>query len=117
MGPQWQNNFKENPDLFNRILEKTSLAHMKMLFHHDPQRTPLSKSPMLSTVRPEIIKGVLKFVALMETPMTGEFVRKGKVGDWRNHFTPEQIQRMKDRIAEISVASDFMTLWKDADIP
>ncbi|KAH7972086.1 hypothetical protein HPB52_006332 [Rhipicephalus sanguineus] len=108
---------KESPELFERILQKTSLTHMKMLFHHDPQRTPLSKSPMLSTVRPEIRKGVLTLVALMETPMTGEFVRKGKVGDWRNHFSPEQIQRMKDRIAEASTISDFMGLWKDVDIP
>lgn len=117
MGPEWEKKLKESPELFERILQKTSLTHMKMLFHHDPQRTPLSKSPMLSTVRPEIRKGVLTLVALMETPMTGEFVRKGKVGDWRNHFSPEQIQRMKDRIAEASAISDFMGLWKDVDIP
>lgn len=69
---------------------------------------------------------VPKWVALMresigaeacDKPMTGDFVRKGVVGDWRNHFSEDQVQRLKKRIQEKTQGSDVMDLWKDADIP
>ncbi|XP_054928340.1 sulfotransferase ssu-1-like isoform X2 [Dermacentor andersoni] len=69
---------------------------------------------------------VPKWVALMresigaeacDRPMTGDFVRKGVVGDWRNHFSEDQVKRLKKRIREKTLGSDVMKLWKDVDIP
>ncbi|KAG0443224.1 hypothetical protein HPB47_015159 [Ixodes persulcatus] len=54
---------------------------------------------------------------VLETPMSGEFVRKGVVGDWRNHFSADQIKRLKERIELKTRGSDLMRLWKDTDIP
>ncbi|XP_075556746.1 sulfotransferase ssu-1-like [Dermacentor variabilis] len=69
---------------------------------------------------------VPKWVALMresigaeacDKPMTGDFVRKGVVGDWRNHFSEDQVKRLKKRIQEKMLSSDVMEFWKDVDIP
>ncbi|KAH7972088.1 hypothetical protein HPB52_006334 [Rhipicephalus sanguineus] len=117
MGHEYGQKFQEDPQLLTRVLENTSFDRMKKSFNHDAKKSPLSKSSFLKTVRPEILRGLLAFTALVETPATGEFVRKGQVGDWKNHFSADQIRRMKERIFEASSKSDFMSLWKDVDIP
>ncbi|KAL1471242.1 hypothetical protein MTO96_040021 [Rhipicephalus appendiculatus] len=86
MGPEYGKKFQENPELLFRVLENTSFDQMKKAFNHDAKKSPLSKSPFLKTARPEILKGLLAFMALVETPATGDFVRRGQVGDWKNKF-------------------------------
>ncbi|KAH7972210.1 hypothetical protein HPB52_009399 [Rhipicephalus sanguineus] len=54
---------------------------------------------------------------LVQRPMTGEFVRKGAVGDWKGLFSPVHVQRMLERIRIKTAGSDVMDLWKDIDIP
>ncbi|CAN7947201.1 unnamed protein product [Ixodes hexagonus] len=67
--------------------------------------------PGLSVVRESPLVEDLK------KPMTGDFVRKGIVGDWKSHFSAEQIRRMKERIALKTRGSTLMDLWKDVDLP
>ncbi|XP_077536354.1 sulfotransferase 1C2-like [Haemaphysalis longicornis] len=47
----------------------------------------------------------------------GRFLRKGVVGDWRNHFTEAQVNKMKERIAEKCGHTDVMKLWEGLDLP
>ncbi|KAL1471575.1 hypothetical protein MTO96_039870, partial [Rhipicephalus appendiculatus] len=42
-----------------------------------------------------------------------EYVRAGKVGSWRDYFTPDQLRKMENRILEAEKESSFMDLWKD----
>lgn len=44
---------------------------------------------------------------------THSFVRKGKVGSWKEHFSPKQLRRMEAVIAEKETGSEFMQLWAD----
>ncbi|XP_037276799.2 sulfotransferase 1B1 [Rhipicephalus microplus] len=41
------------------------------------------------------------------------FVRKGKIGSWKDYFTPELLQKMERRILDAEKKSSFIDLWKD----
>ncbi|XP_065289760.1 3-beta-hydroxysteroid sulfotransferase-like [Dermacentor albipictus] len=41
------------------------------------------------------------------------FVRSGKVGGWKDYFTPDLLRRMENRILKAEKESSFMDLWKD----
>ncbi|KAH6931981.1 hypothetical protein HPB50_002415 [Hyalomma asiaticum] len=41
------------------------------------------------------------------------FVRSGKVGSWKEYFTPDLLRKMENRILEAEKGSAFMDLWKD----
>ncbi|XP_037275794.2 sulfotransferase ssu-1 [Rhipicephalus microplus] len=49
--------------------------------------------------------------------LSGQLVRKGVVGDWKNQFSSEQLKRMKAWITLKTQDSDVMTLWKHVDLP
>ncbi|KAL1414127.1 hypothetical protein MTO96_000946 [Rhipicephalus appendiculatus] len=117
ISPEKEKRLKEHTEILDRILDRTSLAYMKKTSHVGAQRQSLSESPMLKTIHPELRKGVQALIDFLKVPMTGDFIRKGEVGDWKNHFSSEQIQRMKDRIAEATKGSDIMKLWENVDIP
>lgn len=41
-----------------------------------------------------------------------QFVRKGIVGDWKNHLSPDQLRRLEERIEEKTGNGGVMNLWK-----
>ena len=41
------------------------------------------------------------------------FIRKGKVGDWQNHFSPEQAHRLAERFDEKTLGTRVEGLWSD----
>ncbi|KAL1483244.1 hypothetical protein MTO96_033331 [Rhipicephalus appendiculatus] len=41
------------------------------------------------------------------------YVRIGKVGTWKNYFTPVLLRKMENRILETEKQSSFMDLWED----
>ncbi|XP_075743290.1 sulfotransferase 1C3-like [Rhipicephalus microplus] len=49
----------------------------------------------------------------------GSLVRTATVGDWKNHFSASQIERMKAKMASKTVGfrTDLEVLWKDANLP
>ncbi|KAL1475672.1 hypothetical protein MTO96_019267, partial [Rhipicephalus appendiculatus] len=42
-----------------------------------------------------------------------ELVRNGKVGQWKEYFSPEQLRRMEAAISEKTSSSSVMNLWSD----
>ncbi|XP_077520434.1 amine sulfotransferase-like [Amblyomma americanum] len=46
-------------------------------------------------------------------PKRHNFVRKAKVGGWKEHFSPEQLRRLEATIAEKTQESEVMNLWSD----
>jgi hypothetical protein len=39
------------------------------------------------------------------------FIRKGQVGDWKNYFSEEQVERLKHRFSEKTQGTDITQLW------
>ncbi|KAK8771543.1 hypothetical protein V5799_011176 [Amblyomma americanum] len=115
--PDREKKLKEKPELVERILEKTNVENMKKVLNYNTKRLTLKEPRLLDNVRPELQKGLRTFFDFINVPMTGDFVRKAQVGDWRNHFSLEQVAKMKERIAEATAGTDFMSLWKDVDLP
>ncbi|XP_064484599.1 sulfotransferase ssu-1-like [Ornithodoros turicata] len=114
LGKEYGEELREDPLLLERIVERTSLDAMRKEVNPAMQKqfrrftdVPAEKLP------PWAQRVVESGGELLKKPITGDFVRKGQVGDWRNLFTAEQVKRMKDWIAKRSAGSDVMELWRD----
>uniref|UniRef100_A0A6B0V7F2 Putative sulfotransferase n=1 Tax=Ixodes ricinus TaxID=34613 RepID=A0A6B0V7F2_IXORI len=116
LGGDYGKDLRKNSVKLENLLKVTSLEHMKgwnsafRTWSQDIHGMQADNSEGLQLVK-EALGDFLK------KPMTGEFVRKGIIGDWKNHFNEDQIRRMKQRIALKTGDSDFMSLWKDLELP
>lgn len=119
LGETYGTKLREDPSFLDKVLDMCSLDRMKEVVN-TRMSTPRDKITSLTKIEdlhPSLLKGLQAASELLKKPMTGDFIRKGIVGDWRNHFSEEQIKAMKRRIAEKTKNSDVMDLWKDVDLP
>lgn len=118
LGEEFGSQLRQDSALLDTIMERTSLNHMKAFVNK--QMTANIGNDLLATpvedLPPSLATGLKDLDETLKKPMTGDFVRKGVVGDWRNHFSPEQARRMKEWIAQRTVGSDVMNLWTHIDL-
>ncbi|KAH6926098.1 hypothetical protein HPB50_014327 [Hyalomma asiaticum] len=109
---------REDASLFEKVINACSLESMKAFFTDKPMervKNALERAPKDGELP---IKGKAFPGALVGELHEGPgYIRKGIVGDWKNYFTPEQIERTKAWIETKSNGSDVMSLWKSCDIP
>lgn len=119
IGEEFGQKLRSDNSRLENVLQNISVKNMKETVND-------SMKNLFDNLETSLGGRVPKWVALMresigaeacDKPMTGDFVRKGVVGDWRNHFSEDQVQRLKTRIQEKTQGSDVMDLWTDADIP
>ncbi|KAK8782445.1 hypothetical protein V5799_016222 [Amblyomma americanum] len=118
LGEEHGKALREDRDFYERVLQSSSLQAMKVVFNY----TPFERIQSLGNLSQERSLRCLDFcqafsAAAPEMHRGSAFVRSGKVGDWKVHFTPEQVEKTKAWIEEKTKGSDVMTLWKDLDIP
>ncbi|KAK8765214.1 hypothetical protein V5799_032179 [Amblyomma americanum] len=115
LGETYGKKLREQPEVLERILNTTSLKTMKGM--NEEFRKWTEKAAEFAAQSSKYQKTAAEMPDDLKKPMTGDFVRKGIVGDWKNHFTPEQVNRMKERIESKTKGSMLMSLWKDIELP
>lgn len=118
LGEEHGKALRQDEELLMRILDACSVAHMKVFFKDKPEDRMKKMIQSASS-----LSGSDQ--TLMEKPLSWNterhegcgYVRKGIVGDWKNHFTTDQIVRVKQWIADKTRCSDVMTLWSALDLP
>ncbi|XP_049525986.1 amine sulfotransferase-like [Dermacentor silvarum] len=111
-------NLRNNDILIQRILDNCSMESMRAILK-DGVVDRLKEIARVASEKP------LKSLKLLGKTTTanvqmhegGGFVRKGLVGDCKNYFTPEQVERTKTWITTKTRGSDIMSLWDDLCLP
>lgn len=117
MGPQYREALEKDEQLLKDVIHHSSFSFMKEnlnRFMAELQRVPKE----LIRNNPDIPPG-LRALFSQESAVFKEdaenitFVRKGIVGDWKNHFSPEQNERLEKKFRERMGDTELAELWKD----
>uniref|UniRef100_A0A131YJ56 Sulfotransferase n=1 Tax=Rhipicephalus appendiculatus TaxID=34631 RepID=A0A131YJ56_RHIAP len=117
LGREYGEELRKEPDLLRKVLEACSLENMKCVFNDS---VPNMIRDLLNLPPEKALKSVEAYRNLdlpREMHESEGFIRKGIVGDWRTHFTPEQIANTKAWIEEKTKGTDVMQLWSDIGLP
>lgn len=114
---RYGDHFRQNPQALEAVLSLSSLEKMKS--HNAEYKSFSSKLQKLYKAADHEAGHETREANedVMNKPLTGDRVRKGIVGDWKNHFSQQQVTQMKERIAFKTHGTDVMNLWKDDGLP
>ncbi|CAN8022626.1 unnamed protein product [Ixodes persulcatus] len=118
LGKGYGAKLRRNEAFLDRVLKDTSFESMKKPVNEGMKTLMPS---LLSLPREKQLKSVEVFKTFLDKEEAfvpqGDFIRKGIIGDYKNHFSVEQTRRMKERIAVKTAGSDIMSLWNDIELP
>ncbi|XP_077536433.1 sulfotransferase ssu-1-like [Haemaphysalis longicornis] len=116
LGPQHGKALRSDPDVMAKVLRAISVEAVRKLsrLEREYQAKFMEETP--KNLLPRWAQLYLNHSGSSATakPEKGaSAVRKGEVGDWRNHFSEEQAQKMKKKAEEMFKGLNLLTLWKD----
>ncbi|UYV67141.1 hypothetical protein LAZ67_4004062, partial [Cordylochernes scorpioides] len=109
LGPEWEKLLIDEPQVLEDVLKYSSINEMK-------QMVKAQDLVAASQSEENVPQGLRHIASQMANVGAGslmkdfEFVRKGVVGDWKNHFTEEQAKKLDDKtreLASVSAMSSF----------
>ncbi|CAN7942068.1 unnamed protein product [Ixodes hexagonus] len=106
LGEEYGRCLRENEEVFHRVVAKSTLSFMKEFLR-----------PNAGQVRVLLDKDTGQIASSSSTEMSEskvlQLVRQGTVGDWKRHFSAENIRAMQAYIDTKTKGSKVMSLWKD----
>lgn len=110
---------RQDEALLRHVLDACRLEKMKTFIKDNPVDRFKSDPPKVCVAREKCTNPV-NDAAMMDDPSrrrSPTFLRKGVVGDWKNHFTSEQLRETKAWIVRKTAGSDVMNLWHGTVLP
>ncbi|KAH6931979.1 hypothetical protein HPB50_002413 [Hyalomma asiaticum] len=103
-GEEYGHTLEQDEALLQNLLERSQPDYMRNVAVLDltGERNP-QWNEVLSRLKVTISEDHNKYL----------LVRSGKVGSWKDYFTPGLLRKMENRILEAEKVSAFMDLWKD----
>ncbi|GBM64893.1 hypothetical protein AVEN_119472-1, partial [Araneus ventricosus] len=109
---------EKNDNMLKDVIHHSSFNFMKE--HLNRHLEELGKIPKeMIRNNPDIPAGMRemllgeKFEMKKKDSSGVSFIRKGIVGDWRNHFSPSQNARLEKKTREKFAGTGLQDLWKD----
>lgn len=106
LGDEYGRCLEDDDKFFAELLDRCSPAGMKSVMVVDLNET---SDPVWKKFAPSVQPGTK--LCREGYQNTYSVVRSGKVGNWKEYFTPELLRRMELRIQEAERSSSFVNLW------
>ncbi|KAG8191541.1 hypothetical protein JTE90_019605 [Oedothorax gibbosus] len=111
---------RNDQQMLDNVLKYSSFKEMKPLLNKSMDDFfAMSANNAEKSKMPESIQNMLSKVSETKTdedvagkPKSCNFVRKGIIGDWRNHFSEEQSRRLDEKFAERTKNIEIPEIWK-----
>lgn len=109
LGKKYHRTLVEKPEVLERVIKFTSIEYMKA--NTAVEMKKFMSEPLSS--EEDICPGLRAYHenGRKYPRMTG-FFRKGVVGGWKEHFTPEMNARMEAKIYDRLAGTDFIDVWR-----
>ncbi|KAK8756374.1 hypothetical protein V5799_000928 [Amblyomma americanum] len=113
LGEEYHRRLVKEPELLYRVLRLSSIIYMKdktasmiKAFTAKPLGSDEKSCPGIR----DYVQNLLKY------PRNTSAMRKGLLGDWRNHFTGDMNARIEKNIFVKLSGTEFLDLWKSYGI-
>ncbi|UYV81138.1 hypothetical protein LAZ67_20000138 [Cordylochernes scorpioides] len=112
LGEEYENMIIDDPEILENVLKYSSIEEMKKVEKEQPKEAP----PI--DVLPSGLKHLRNYVKERGLSNISNFdlVRKGIVGDWKNHFNEEQAKKLDERTREKLAGTDLLKFWQKLGI-
>ncbi|CAN7944435.1 unnamed protein product [Ixodes pacificus] len=106
LGEPYSSLFNEDEGLLDEVFFKSSVDYMQKTYKASVEEARIIYN--LPSLVPEVEAEVKK----LESKAVFGPVRKGLTGNWRSHFSAEELERMQAWIEARTQGSDVMNLWR-----